>query len=233
MLGAPLLPSSESDSSDSSSFSLPLLWRVSCANDVRSPGEWLAAFAVLRVGPALLHAGTRPWVVGLGALLTALIGLGAGWFHWFGTGFVALALAWLLLVAGGLLARIERDSLLSRKEGLPAARVGMLGLDACMLTLAAWRSEIPVVPGVPAGLAWFAPLALLLLLHLLPEVLPPRRWTWWLRDRFVTGLTFAAASVALPFDATVRLAVLGLLGTALIMVRIGRGISNPELTTEG
>lgn len=47
---------------------------------VRSPGSWLAAGVVRSLGPALLHAGTRPYVIALGAVITALLGTGAGWF---------------------------------------------------------------------------------------------------------------------------------------------------------
>lgn len=199
----------------------------------RSPGEWLAALAVQRLGPALLHAGTRPWLVGLAALLVALIALGAGWSGWFGTGFVLLALAWLLLVSGGLLARVERDSLLSRKSVLPGGGLAMLALDAAFLTLAAWRSTIPSVPGVPPGLGWFAPLVLLLLLHLLPDLLPARRWTWWLRDRAVAGVALALACFAGPFDSALRVGVLALLVAALVVVRVRPNAPNRELTTEG
>lgn len=200
---------------------------------VRSPGEWIAAFGMQRLGPAFLHAGTRPWVLALAALVNVLLALGAGWFGWRTPGFVLLGIAWLMLVSAGLLARIERDSLLSRGSRVPAEKVALLGLDGAFLALAAWRSEIPSIVGVPPALAWFAPLVLLMLLHLLPDVLPDRRWNWWLRDRFVAGMVLALTSMALPFDSAIRLFVLGLLGFGLFTIR-GRALApNRELTTEG
>jgi hypothetical protein len=71
-------------------------------------------------------------------------------------------------------------------------------IDAAFVTLAAWRSDIASVAGVSFAATWFAPVVLVMLLHLLPRALPEGRWTWWLQDRLLAGLVCAAVSVLLP-----------------------------------
>lgn len=197
---------------------------------VRSPGEWLAALAVRRAGPVLLHAGTRPWVLAMAALALALLGLGCGWFGWSAPGFALVALSFAVLQAARLLAQIERTSLLAHSARIPADGVAEIGLDAVLVVLAAWRSEIPALPQVPAGIAWFAPLVLVLVQRLLPRALPDAPWTGWMKDRLVTAGLLALVSAALPFDLALRIGVLGLLAGALAT---GRTRPNPPLTNPG
>ena len=186
---------------------------------LRSPGLWIAASIVRRLGPALLHAGTRPYVIALAAAITALLGVGAGWFGWPGVGFALLALAWLVQQVAGLLARVERDSLLAWSGRAPLDITAEWGLDAMLITVCAWRSEIPAVAGVPWGMAWYAPVVLFLLLRLLWRLQPGEAWTWWLTDRFVAGLLLAGFSVLLPFDFTLRMLVISLMVAGLILAR--------------
>lgn len=200
---------------------------------VRSPGEWIAERTVQLAGPALLHAGTRPWVVALGGVVALLLGLGSGWRT---PGFALLALAWTLARVGALLTRIERRSLLETGKLPPTGMWFELAIDAAFVTLAAWRSEIPAVSGVPlamiwpVALTWFAPLVLMLLLHFLPRVVPDRRMTWWLRDRLVLGLGLAATSMLLPFDFCLRAAVLALIIWAIAITPRHKPTANPDLT---
>jgi len=207
----------------------------------RSVGEWLAAQAVQRFGPALLHAGTRPWLLGVAALILILIGLGAGWFGWIAPAFLLIAIAWLSLVAGRLLARVEAASLLSQRGRVPAESIALVLVDAGLLLLATWKAVTPVDAmnvaasatdgSVVAGA--FAPLVLLLLLRFLPVVLPERRWSWWMQDRFALGVLLAIAAASLPFAAFVRLSVLFLLVLAMLVTRPVDGPPNPELTSRG
>ena len=202
---------------------------------VRSPGEWLAARAVHGAGPALLHAGTRPWVVAMGGVVALLLGLGSGWFGWRTPGFALLALAWVLAKVAALMTRIERQSLLETGKASPTGAGFEAVIDVAFVMLAAWRSDIPHVTGVPLALAWpfaitwFAPLALMLLLHLLPRVVRDRQATWWLRDRLVLGVALAVTSALLPFDFCLRTAVLGLMVWAIAVTPV----ANPDLTGTG
>lgn len=186
---------------------------------LRSPGLWIAAGVVRWLGPALLHAGTRPYVIAMAAAITALLGTGAGWFGWPGIGFALLAFAWLVQQVAGLLARVERDSLLAWSGRAPLDVAAEWGYDAAFIALCAWRSEIPAVTGVPWGIAWFPPIVLFLLLRLLRRSQPDEAWTWWLNDRFVAGSVLAMASLLLPFDFTLRALVISLMVAGLILAR--------------
>jgi len=203
---------------------------------VRSPGEWIAERTVQLAGPALLHAGTRPWVVALGGVVALLLGLGSGWFGWRTPGFGLLALAWTLARVAALITRIERQSLLETGKLPPTGVWFELVIDVAFVMLAAWRSEIPTVSGVamtaiwPFALMWFAPLVLMLLLHFLPRVVPERRMTWWLRDRLVLGLGLAVTSMVLPFDFCLRAAVLALIVWAIAVTPQSKPVANPDLT---
>ncbi len=197
---------------------------------VRSPGEWMAARTVHLAGPALLHAGTRPWVVALGGLVALLLGTGAGWFGWRTPGFGLLALAWLLARVAGLMVQIERRSLLETGKVAPTGVWFELAIDGAFVMIAAWRSDIPQISGVPFGIAWFTPLVMMLLLHFLPRVVPTGAMTWWLRDRLVLGLLLAVISALLPFDFCLRAGLLGLLIWAMSITRPRAGQANADLT---
>jgi hypothetical protein len=184
---------------------------------VRSPGLWIAAGVVRMLGPALLHAGTRPYVIALAAVVIALLGSGAGWFGWCGPGFAMLALAWLLQQVAGLLARVERDSLIAWSGGAPLDQFAEWVLDGMFITLCAWRSEIPAVVGVPWGISWFPPVVLFLLLRLLRRLQPEEHWTWWLNDRFIVGAALACTSLFLSFDFMVRALVISLMVAGLFL----------------
>ncbi len=180
----------------------------------RSPGEWIAARIVQAAGPALLHAGTRPWVVALGGVVALLLALGSGWFGWRTPGFVLLALAWVLARVATLVSRIEQQSLLEPGRSAPVGQWFELMIDGAFVVLAVWRSQLSDVPVV---VRWFAPVMAMLLLHWLPRVLPGGRWTWWLRDRLVAGAALAVTSALLPFDVCLRAGALALVIWAMTM----------------
>lgn len=198
-------------------------------NHVRTPGEWLAARLVQVAGPALLHAGTRPWVVVLGALVALLLAIGSGWFGWRTPGFALLGLAWVLALVATLLARIERASLLESGRA-PGVVHAAWAIDAAIVVLAAWRSEIPPLAGVPFAAIWFPPAVFVLQLRLLARVLPVSRWVWWLEDRLVVALGFAVVSALLPFDFCLRAGVLGLAVLGLVLAPRRAESTNSELT---
>ena len=203
------------------------------ADVVRSPGASIAMMAVLRFGPALLHAGTRPMVIGLAALATALFGIGAGWFGWSALGFGLLGLAWLIVQIAGLLTQVELSSLLARPGRLNSAGLALWGIDAALVTLCAWRSDLPAMARSPIGIGWFTPIVLLLVLRLAQGALPQRRWLWWLEDRLILAMLLAGACAFLPFDAVLQVGVLIVLITGIVALGRGAARSNAELTTRG
>lgn len=187
----------------------------------RAPGEMAAALTVQAFGPALLHAGTRPLVIALAALAVLLLGMGAGAVGAFAVGFLMVGVAWYVHLCAALVARIERDSLLAgRSEGVLAQAFGW-AIDIALVTLAAWRSEMPDVAGVPTGARWFAPLMVFLLLHVAADLSAGRRWAPWLADRLVAGIVLAMASALLPFDSFLQ-AVAGALGAACVALQYVR-----------
>ena len=198
---------------------------------VRSPGEWIAAKAVQLAGPALLHAGTRPWVVALGGVVALLLAVGSGWFGWRTPGFGLLALGWVLARVAQMMADIERRALLETGHRAPTGVWFEWLIDGAFVALAAWRSDLTHTPGVAVVIGWFAPLMLILTLHLLPQVVPSGRMTWWLRDRLVAGIALAVSSAVLPFDLCLRAALVALMIWALT-VKPARG-PNADLTRPG
>lgn len=201
-----------------------------------SPGQMLAMATVRRFGPAMLHAGTRPGLVGLAAGLIGLLGGGLGWLGSFAAGFLLLGLAWLVERIGSLLGQVERDSLLASGLAVRSVALFHLLIDAGLVVLAAWRSQLPPGPAMPWGAAVFGPLLLVIIARIVPLALPGKRWAHWLEDRLIIGVFLAASSAFLPFDVCIGLAVLALAGVCLVALQMGRraidnASPNPRLTS--
>jgi hypothetical protein len=189
----------------------------------------LAGIAVQKIGPALLHAGTRPYRYHRLAAL-GVLGVGAGWFGSATIGFVLLALCWLVAECAALLARVERASLLASARMAPTGAAFALLLDAGFARCARggpnWRifrrggGAAPVRPAGPrADVAACA------------RGLRRRDWTSWLSDRFLCGIGLAVLSAIGPFDAALRMVVPALLaGTLLDASAVGRRTANAAST---
>ncbi|WP_205525185.1 hypothetical protein [Novosphingobium sp. THN1] len=184
----------------------------------------------------MLHAGTRPALIGLAAGILGLLGLGLGWLGNAATGFLLIGLSWLVERVASLMGQVERDSLLA--SGLERRTVALFHLlvDAGLIALAAWRSELPYTSAIPFGLNWFAPILLIGGARLVRLALPRFPRSAWLEDRLAFGLVLAIASITLPFDAAIGVAVLTLLGTCLLLLQFGTTPAtdrspNPQLTS--
>lgn len=207
----------------------------------KSPGEHLAALAVNRFGPALLHAGTRPVLLGLSAGVVGLLAGGAGWLGQLAVGFFLLGLAWLVEQVASLLGQVERASLLASGLAQRSVAVFHLLIDAGFVTLAGWGSGLPNLPSVLPGTPFFIPLVFMISMRLIPLAVPRLRWSRWLSDRFAIGVVLAAVQLFLPIDATLALGVILLLGTSILSLQFGRDPAaskgspstspNPQLTT--
>jgi hypothetical protein len=187
-----------------------------CGAAARGPGSWLAAHLVQRLGPALLHAGTRSWLVTLAALLLAL-GAGAlGWAGWTTAGFLVLGMAWLIGEGGALLARVER-SVVPSGRGRLAAVPGLRWLiDAvCVLCCTVRLGQSGDLALAPAA-AVFAALVLFGMVRLVPRLFATRRWAVWFDDRFVASLLLVSASASRAFAPAMMAASLLMIAFAMV-----------------
>ena len=177
------------------------------------PGAWLSARLVEQLGPALLHAGTRPWVMASGAAVLAMFGLGLGWTGFASAGFALLGLAWLVRRAAALLARIDRESISEPPGWIRTEALFGWMFDLCLVLVAAWRFTQDA-PGTQTA-AGFAALAFVGLLRLIPRAFARRRWAAWFDDRLLASLVLGAASLSSVFDLALMAGGLVLLAVAL------------------
>lgn len=205
---------------------------LTASHGALSPGEYAATALVRLGGPAILHAGTRPWVVQLGAVLTVLFGLGAAWFGFSAIGFALLGAAWLGGKSADTLKRIDRVSFAEaqRRFGLDAAF--SLIVDLAFVLACIWRSDLPMGVGLPRGAGAFAPLILFGLVRLVPRLLPGHAAVRWLEDRAVVAALLAIASLFFPFDVALALLSLLVLATTLVASYLLPDSPNPVLTKD-
>ena len=184
--------------------------------DGNGPGRWLAARVVERLGPALLHAGTKPQIVSLGAAVLALLALGSAWFGANSAAFAGLGIAWLVRRSAAILARVHGEPRVGETRWPdPEAGFGIL-LDLSFVAVAAWRlgATHPVTNAYVVG--GFTALIMLGLLRLLPSLFADAPWSGWLEDRLVLALVLAAASLTSVFGFALMGGCLALLAFGLV-----------------
>lgn len=193
------------------------------------PGRWLAARLVEWLGPALLHAGTRPGVLTIGGGALAGIALLAAWFGAYPASFAGLGLAWLTRRCAAILARAHGEGVEARSRWIDPDAVFDLALDGAFAAVVAWcyaalRSE-------PSALleGGFVGLTLLGLLRLATAIFAERRWKVWFEDRLILAVALAGASLSVVFDIALMAAVLGILAFALAVLHDSHGaMPKPE-----
>ena len=184
--------------------------------DGNGPGRWLAARMVERLGPALLHAGTKPHVVSLGAAALALLALGSAWFGAFSAAFAGLGLAWLVRRSAAILARVHGERSLGKNRWLAPETGFDILLDLGFVAVSAWRlaAAHPIANAYIVG--GFTALVLVGLVRLLPSLFADAPWSGWLEDRLVLALVLAGASLTSVFGLALMGASLALLAFGLI-----------------
>ncbi|MET0179762.1 MAG: hypothetical protein ABW194_04690 [Novosphingobium sp.] len=193
------------------------------------PGRWLAARLVEQLGPALLHAGTRPVTVAIAALILMLFGLGLAWVGFAATGFALLGLAWLIRRAASLLARIDRDALPAARARIRAGTVFNAVLDGSFVAAAMWRFQAEAGAGTMPAVAAFVALVPFGLLRLIPQVFAMRRWARWFEDRLIVAAGLAAASLSEVFG--LALVAAGAVLLTVILAAAHDGPGAPRLPT--
>ena len=186
-----------------------------------TPSRGLAQGLARAFGAALLHAGSGSRSLAGAAALLALLGLGAGWFGWIGTGLALTMISWILAEIGGFLRRIEgRAGDQPGKGGWPWMMAYGWGLDVILVLLLTWAE--PVLPGQGVLDRCFPALMLIGLLRLVPRAIRAP-WTAWLEDRAILAALVGLALLAGVAGLLVQAAALGLalLGIAWPRSRLG------------
>lgn len=199
----------------------------------RTPTGWLAGLAVRLSGSALLHAGTRPLLLQLGAVILLLLGLGAGWFGWTAAGLGACGAGAVVSRTGGLLSQIERNALLAQAQRVSPEILFGWALDGALVALCAWRSALSTPTGPVWLLRWCAPVILVLVLRLLVRVLPADRLSAWMEDRLVAAAVLALLTTFGAFDLALGGVIAALLGLGLARAKpavSGRAAMDKVLT---
>ena len=171
-----------------------------------------AQFAVRRLGPALLHAGSGNRVVSAAAAVTTMLALVAGRFHWVAPAFLLAGIAWVLVCAAVLLARVERETLHLPSPRIMRGLVFAWAMDGILAALMIECGSYP--PGQNVAERAFAPLVLLGVCRLLPQKLDGG-WSRWLSDRGLLALALAVFGAAGALVGGIELMALLLLAAGL------------------
>ncbi|MET1756203.1 hypothetical protein ABVV53_12165 [Novosphingobium sp. RD2P27] len=182
-----------------------------------APSDRLARAGVLSFGSSLLHAGNASGAVGAGALLVLALAFGTAWLGSPVLAFVFIALAWVLARATELLRSAEREAHNVSTPAIPRAHalgwlVDISIVAVCALGLAA----PPGWPAVDIEYRIFAPLMLVLMLHLAPRLLADG-FAAWTGDRALLGLLLAVAAALDHLGIAVRLLAVVLAVAAIVL----------------
>ena len=200
----------------------------SLRSGVASPTGGLARHAVRRFGPAMLHAGSNGGVLAIAALVLAMLGFVGSWFGLPAIGFAACGLSWVLFATSAMLGRIERDSLHLPHRTIDREAVFGWVMDGILAMLMA--STISPISGQPWMARLFAPLILLGLARLVPQVVAVYApsdlstirnggWAGLLRDRAVLAGVLALAAFCDVAGVATAVLAMAYLAIGLIMAR--------------
>jgi len=177
------------------------------AGESATPNSTLARMLVLSLGQRLLQGGVGGLYCHVAAFILLLVALGLGWFGFAASGLLGCALAALLVRVGSHLDRAEAGGMAAR-SGRPAVAALPMAIDATIVALLAWH---------PLHRVWetafdraFAPLVLVLALHLATRVLSGPAAAW-MADRFALTVVLALAAalgLAIPVAQALALAAI-------------------------
>jgi hypothetical protein len=158
----------------------------------RTPGLAVAAFAVRRLGAALLHAGSGYRAIGLSAVVAILMAAGLAWYGFFAIAFALCGPAWVVFRASVLVNQIQVDALGGKRSWFSMATLVALLIDVVMIGIL--TAAAPDSASEPLWQRAFAPVILFGLLALVPRAVTGR-WTEWLADRSVLSLLLCGLAV--------------------------------------
>jgi hypothetical protein len=176
----------------------------------------IAGAGVLSFGSSLLHAGNASAVVSIGALVALVLALCSAWLGSPVPGFALAALGWVLVRAIELLRRAERQAYSVVAPAIPRADalgwlVDLSLVFICVFALADGSEFAPAALGDRV----FAPLMLLLMVHLAPRLLVDRLAAW-TSDRGALALVLGVAAAVGYLGEAVRLLAVALTLASII-----------------
>jgi hypothetical protein len=192
-----------------------------------SPADRVARVSVLSFGSSLLHAGNASSVASIGAVAALVLALGTAWLETPVLAFALTALGWVLVRATELLRGAERQAYSVATPAIPRAdALGWL-VDATLVTVCVFALASPAfMPPEELGHRVFAPLMLVLLLHLAPRFLIDGLAAWTCDRAVVAVLLGVAAAVGYLGEAVRLLCVaLAVAGIVLPPRRLANGIA--------
>lgn len=159
---------------------------------VSSPGRALARSGALLFGSSLLQVGRASSLVSAAVLVLLAVAALLAWASFPVPGFLACALAWVLVEGGRRLRAAERRPLGELVPAIERADVLVWAVDFVLVCLVL-SATVPLEGQMV--LSWlYPPLSLFLLLALAPRILEPRLSAW-ATDRAVLAFLLAGAAV--------------------------------------
>lgn len=187
------------------------------------PSRWLARNAVMAFGPSLLHAGSGSRISLAAFVAALLIGAFSIWFGLVWLALIVAAFAWILHHAAFMLVGAEEATHPGRNWTSIASLLAGCLVDLEILVIVFTASGVTEWQGLfgPA----FPPIALLLLMRIVPKIVGHGR-RGWMEDRAVLCLVLVAAhafGIVLPC-----VEILSVLFLIAALASIG---ARPRLTT--
>lgn len=181
--------------------------------EVATPIAALSRTLVLSLGQRLLQGGAGALYCMVASFVLLLLASGLGWFEFVASGLLAAALAALLARIGKHFYQAEAGGWAGRKAG-PMKSVLPVAIDAAIVAVLAWN---------PSHRVWetafdraFAPLVLILALHLGARVLDGAAGAW-MADRFTLALVLAlAAALGLAIPLAQALALVAIIAVIVL-----------------
>ena len=176
-----------------------------------TPSDRLARAAVLSFGSSLLHGGNASGMTAIGAIVGLVLALCSAWLGSPSLAFLLAAFSWVLVRASGLLRSAERQAYNVAEPAIPRAdALGWL-VDVCLVLVCvfALAEALPGFTATALGDRVFAPLMLMLMLHVAPRLLRDGLADWTC-DRGMLSLLLGLAVTTGYLGPAVRLLAVAL-----------------------
>lgn len=187
------------------------------ASRTATVSDRIARMGVLSFGSSLLHAGNASAATGIGVIAALVLALLSAWLDAPPLAFVLAGVAWVLVRATGLLRSAERHSYSVAPPAIPRTDVMGWLVDASLVVVSVTAID-PVVgiDQVALGDRIFAPLMLILMLHLVPRLLLDRP-AGWICDRGGLAVLLGVAAALDQLGPAVRLLAVGLTLVCIVL----------------